>query len=534
MGWEDDKDLGPEPWNFTEQPDKWGYLNNPRWQPVPSAPVNYSGNEGAEPQIWTPWAGKYNDGGSDIHNPCGHWHKGVSLPRFTDFSNQSITQQTIDVHHGRIALTGMMGDTPDGGFICCERVGGTWYVLGVIGNTSQYLEPNTLRISSNDGYIAYYASVYPYVDPSGNFPNYLGIYRFDRGDLPRKVTAWENNWSTGIPYKASDYKIYNIMDCYGSLLSCAGYILQVNGVNYNKYQIKTSTDSAMSFGTTFEFPSGFTTNAGAPYYQDHVQIRITQDGTIWASYLRSALGTTMIELWKSTNSGSNFSKIWEKDFYSDLGNAYALGMLFDVEEEAGERLSIRLNGATGGNYNQVVYYSTNYGVSFNTYTDVYALADVPYYSRGTANGPTINHGDNTDTRFLRSTDGGNIWSNISMAGRGMTGNYVDQQKHHDEIVYTECGSAFDGPDANLISFFRSVDGGASWLTEQSPYEISADGRDNIIPYYPGYTEIPNLDVSGRTGTVTINNVITGGAVTWSTAPDLFNDPNRDIRWVRIA
>jgi len=43
--WDEFRDLGA--WDFTEQPDKWGYLNNPRW------------TKDATPQ----------------HTPCGHWHK---------------------------------------------------------------------------------------------------------------------------------------------------------------------------------------------------------------------------------------------------------------------------------------------------------------------------------------------------------------------------------------------------------------------------------------------------------------------------
>lgn len=40
-------------WDFTEQKNKWGYLNNPNWTSTPSAPVNYDGREDEEPQIWT-------------------------------------------------------------------------------------------------------------------------------------------------------------------------------------------------------------------------------------------------------------------------------------------------------------------------------------------------------------------------------------------------------------------------------------------------------------------------------------------------
>ncbi len=69
--------LGDKTWpdNFEEQVDKWGYLNNPRWKTTPQAPVNYTGNESNEPQIWTPPGAIYSSETSNKHIPCGHWHK---------------------------------------------------------------------------------------------------------------------------------------------------------------------------------------------------------------------------------------------------------------------------------------------------------------------------------------------------------------------------------------------------------------------------------------------------------------------------
>lgn len=61
VGWTADKDLGP--WAFTEQKDKWGYLNNKRWSDQPAA-VAFSTSKGNESDR------------TDKHVPCGHWHKG--------------------------------------------------------------------------------------------------------------------------------------------------------------------------------------------------------------------------------------------------------------------------------------------------------------------------------------------------------------------------------------------------------------------------------------------------------------------------
>lgn len=58
--WKANKGLGP--WDFTEQGDKFGYLNNPRWTEDPAA-VEFSEDRG------------YPINDEDDHKPCGHWHK---------------------------------------------------------------------------------------------------------------------------------------------------------------------------------------------------------------------------------------------------------------------------------------------------------------------------------------------------------------------------------------------------------------------------------------------------------------------------
>jgi hypothetical protein len=90
--WKDDKNLGPSPWRFVEQPNKWGYLNNPRWTAAPGPPVNYNdtvwASELREPQIWTPNRGSTLPTKVDSaeHDPCGHWHKFPIPPEFARYT----------------------------------------------------------------------------------------------------------------------------------------------------------------------------------------------------------------------------------------------------------------------------------------------------------------------------------------------------------------------------------------------------------------------------------------------------------------
>ncbi len=84
MTWKDDKDLGP--WDFIPQPNKWGYLNNPRWLDtarkfVKGGPDDYDGRESLEPQVWPSIDRmKIMGSGSEVtHELCGHWHKPIPV-----------------------------------------------------------------------------------------------------------------------------------------------------------------------------------------------------------------------------------------------------------------------------------------------------------------------------------------------------------------------------------------------------------------------------------------------------------------------
>jgi hypothetical protein len=81
--WKLNKGLGP--WVFNPQTNKWGYLNNPRWQPTARAfvrggPDDYDGRGSEEPQVWTsPDKSIVQSSGNEkVHNLCGHWHKDAS------------------------------------------------------------------------------------------------------------------------------------------------------------------------------------------------------------------------------------------------------------------------------------------------------------------------------------------------------------------------------------------------------------------------------------------------------------------------
>lgn len=72
MTWIDDN-KGSGPWDFTEQKDKWGYLNNPRWSNNPKK----EGDSMSAADFSTAKGLSLNP---EDHRPCGHWHKHSDIP----------------------------------------------------------------------------------------------------------------------------------------------------------------------------------------------------------------------------------------------------------------------------------------------------------------------------------------------------------------------------------------------------------------------------------------------------------------------
>lgn len=513
--WKNNKNKGPGPWNFTEQPSKWGYLNNPRWVGSPGTAVNYTDRPLDEPQVWTPGGGFGNQVDSNIHYPCGHWHK-RQLYYPTIYLDAAFFQQSMDVLHGRIAMVGMNPNEPYG-IVCAEYSvdNNTWYGLGGVEGISQYMEPHTLRISSENGYVAYFTSCYD--TNTFNF-HHLGVFKFARDNWPIYCPVWEGNDVDTF----DDYQIFNVMDCYRDRIACVARALTIGGLVYAYWMVKVSNNAGENWNE-WHFPTPTSSITSGGYY-DRVQVRISQDQTVWLAYLRSSgsTGDHMIELWKSNLAGTSFSKVWETNFYATLGSE-AYGFNFDIEDYGGERLIITLLGTSGGVYTQLIYALANFGTTVIAYTHAYSSADVPY-AKGTANAPNIVHAEKGGD-FLVSNNSGALF-NIAVDGR-VGGNYIDHQKHHEENVYTECGNSFD-LSGDFIGFLYSVNNGLSWRSIETPFPLSAPvGEPLPLPTYPGYADEIVSDEE-----VHIYNLQTGDYVTWNTQPGMFQ--GRDYRIIEVT
>jgi len=484
-------------WNFIEQSNKWGYLNNPSWTAQPEPFVrggehDYDGRESEEPQVWTPANQLRTSHVESLrHHQCGHWHKvGARGPRYFE-TELEFFQESADVYDGKIAIVGQIVDDPGGiGAVIYEPSDGKWYALGGVHNMSMYMEPNTCRIAGD--YVYFFCS---FIDYNFAAPYmYLGVFRFSHDTYPLLTILWRSE-AGGDPYYVDDYQIYNAMDAQGSRIVALARVMKEGGIALNKFQVKVSNDDGETFPTTWTFPNVTSPNMGG--YWDRCQIRMSEDGLAWIAYLRSAgaLGQHMIELWKSNAGVTSFSKVWETNFYADLNNNEASTFIFDISEADGQYVMIRLNRPPY----QVIYESRNYGVAFNTHTASYAYPAVPkpYVGKGIANADIILHGATvfgSADLFFRSTDYGVSFPSYDPTPIAIDESYVDEQKWHDQFIHVECGEPFYPPAASddFISVLFSDDEGATWEVNQSPLPAYlAPGETGAIELSPLYYDTPD-------------------------------------------
>jgi len=524
MSWKDDKDLGP--WEFEEQSNVWGYLNNPRWSSLREA-VEFSEAVGnpIDP--------------TETHRPCKHWHKGDDAVTVTTTSpapdinigTNLWYQESIDVHNGIVGMIGMayVGDGVSDGIVAeiYDVESKTFQCWGVVRNMFvHYATPNTCRISSN-GYIAYYGSMSDFknggywVDSDWSYS--MRLYIFEEGEEPRYTDVWSCEWGTGTPYECWDYAIYDMMDCIGDRIACLAYVQEIDGVAHNKWMVKTSEDAGLTFPTEYSFPT-----FAAWAYEGSIahKLRMSNDGTIWVVHLVNAADPPYYaQLWKSTDGGVSFTKIWETNFFTDAGmRSYNLG--WDISNTDGKYQTISVEKHPWTAYDRIMYVSDDYGATFTTKT--VSPENISIFTTLTAEERHITViAKNTSISkdgFARSTDHGDNFSwlvavityggltnnfmdvvnktyiknnTITYDRQGIIGStvgnsriftadpspdvshyYPDMQKHFNEIVYCECGESYTGGD--YIDLLYSDDNGATWIIIQTPIPNGESEEDVIL------------------------------------------------------
>lgn len=228
---------GQGPWDLSLQPDKWGYLNNPKFTTPASDATNYSGDPTSEPQVWSTEQGRGSSGTQVGHNPCGHWHKlpmedGPGSSRKQVPGSIGYTSQQMNINEQQtftfINADGVVAPLP-GGCIWAVTAGG-----GMITQEGVYTAPShnadcrlnpTISIVCN-GVIrtSLNVAVNGYAD--------LGVAAVDIGSDDTSNSYCEYEWiSPGV------YKWHWVRWCFTKAYNCAGALF-------------SSTDNPRSQGRT--------------------------------------------------------------------------------------------------------------------------------------------------------------------------------------------------------------------------------------------------------------------------------------------
>ena len=467
--WKNNKGSGP--WDFEEQPDKWGYLNNPRWSSQADA-IAFCEAKGL--LLNSP----------DQHKPCGHWHKGVieAPEEMINLGPNWWYQPSIDVRNNIVGVVAMYFDG-----VIVDRIVGLvydkitkiWKCRGFSYIEPIYAQPNTCRISEN--YMAFYCTCNTWEDwnGGGDWNIYFGrLYIFESGQDVRYSDPWECNWSTKIPYKIYQYAIYNVMDCVGDRIACAALVLGIDGVSCYKWMIKVSDDRGISFHTEYSMPNADIPGGGSDMV-DNICVRMSDDGIVWIAYLKSNSTNTIVQLWKSNTDATSFNKIWETDYSALMDGQQASNIVFGVSDQDGEKVTISLRGVSGATDYRVTYYSTDYGITFNS--NIWATAAYFTTGKGATNGANIvlNAGKGLERIFVLSSDYGLSYIDVDPNAFGFDLYYADCQKYNAEVVYTECSTSFiEGSEQQGL--LLSDDHGASWWIISMPiYLIPMDDQPVI-------------------------------------------------------
>lgn len=465
--WKDDKNLGP--WEFEEQPNVYGYLNNPRWSSQPDA------QEFCE-------ALGMSLNPTETHRPCKHWHKGdippVTITTYDDLSGIDWWQPSIDVLDGIIGLVptnsdfDYNGDAEQVGFVglVYDVSTGVWKSRGTIyGECPVYAEPNTCRLA--DDYMAFYGHMYVV---EGDFYTFR-LYVFKPDSDPVSIDVFVDGTGAG-EYEFSAYHYQNVMDCSGDRIVCATFKYSKAGVDDKVWTIKVSYDQGVTFTTEWDFPARTSSS-------DDVKIRMTEDGIVWALYLRG--GTKHIELWKSNAGATDWTKIWDKDYSADTNNRAGWYAAFDVSDDDGQYISVFLEaGTTGGVYYNVFYTSDDYGASFTTQTewttthDLRNYIELIFYAKGATSVVQARRISDNEDLFIRSADFCANFGDLADP-YDIQGNWPDMQGHDGEVAYVECHTAFGG-DGDYQGLLYSNDYGATWAAISSPAPIDVDIDSQVI------------------------------------------------------
>ena len=335
MSWKDDKDLGS--WEFDEQPDKWGYLNNPRWSNSrKSASDSMSASEFCEDR-------SISLNPEDTHKPCGHWHKVNADEQFGTYlygAGRSAYGQ-LNIDGGTYNRFFLLSDLEGWSVVRCGqeytlaiRDTGVLYVFGYgrSGELGNGVYGDVIEMDSIEGIWSYVIGGRKHsmaMKPDGSL---WGTGDNQKGQLGIPSIGYRTNVFTQVGI-GTDWKIVDTGS--GSNHTVAlktDNSLWVTGYNYYG-QLGLGDHGTGTDRTSFTQVGSGTDWSDISVGELHT-LAVKSDGTLWSTGMnnKGQLGhgnTTDLDVFTQVGSDTNWSKCHAGEYYSYAqkknGTIYATG-----------------------------------------------------------------------------------------------------------------------------------------------------------------------------------------------------------------
>ena len=305
-----------------------------------------------------------------------------------------------------------------------------------------------------------------------------------------QVAAWNNNvymlWQDSMPPGYTNYDIF----------------------------IKSSNDK----GTTFGSPVNLSNNSG---FSEHPQIA-AYDNNVYAIWADDTSGNREVFFTRSEDNSTSFDKIknlsnnTSDSFNQEIAvfgdNVYVVWL--DQDEADNTNILLKASFDGGTTFGRTVHISSN--ANQETFPKIAAYEDSVYIAWNMA-GDNLDERDNEGLFFVRSSDGGNTFDNITKLNHENDFGEL-QVAAFDETVYVVSGG-IHSVDVNGVFFTRSIDGGRSFsepvtidgnATFVNPLNVEVGAYDEQFSYVAaqvtvlGNEEILLLEMTGNDSTRVIN------------------------------